>query len=123
MSCRRPIHKAVLLPSVRLPLAAPAFAQQQGQGAAPPQRPVISVEPTMPPQTGDPSYRGSVPQGQASATAIPLSLGEAIRRGLKANLGLLTSAEASRESRAQRLRALSACFRKLPDRSARPSNS
>jgi outer membrane protein TolC len=94
-------------------LAAPAFAQQQGQGAAPPQRPVISFEPTMPPQTGDPSYRGSVPQGQASATPMPLSLGEAIRRGLKANLGLLTSAEASRESRALRLRALSALLPKI----------
>ncbi len=61
---------------------------------------------TLAPQSGDQTFRGSVPQGQASATPIPLSLGQAIDRGLKANLGLLTSDEASRESRAQRLRAL-----------------
>jgi outer membrane protein TolC len=62
---------------------------------------------TLLPPLNDGSYRGSVPQGQASATPIPLSLGEAISRGLKANLGLLTSEQASREVRAQRFRALS----------------
>ena len=62
---------------------------------------------TPPPQTGDPTFQGSVPQGEASATPIALSLGEAITRGLKANLGLLTSEQSSREIRAQRLRALS----------------
>jgi outer membrane protein TolC len=40
-------------------------------------------------------------------------LGEAIRRGMKANLGLLTSTEAGRESRAQRLRALSSLLPRL----------
>lgn len=59
------------------------------------------------PQTGDPSYQQSVPQGTASATPIPLSLGDAINRALKANLGLLTNEQSSREVRAQRLRALS----------------
>ncbi len=62
---------------------------------------------TLSPQISDQSYRGSVPQGQASATPIALSLGDAINRGLRANLGLLTSEQASRESRAQRFRALS----------------
>ena len=62
---------------------------------------------TLSPQLNDESYRGSVPQGQASPTPIPLSLGDAIVRGLKTNLGLLTSEQASREVRAQRLRALS----------------
>lgn len=59
------------------------------------------------PQQGDPTYQGSVPQGTASATPIALSLGDAIDRGLKANLGLLTSEQASREIRAERIRALS----------------
>lgn len=62
---------------------------------------------TVAPQIGDQSYQGSVPQGQASPTPIPLSLSDAITRGLKTNLGLLTSEQASRESRAQRFRALS----------------
>jgi outer membrane protein TolC len=60
------------------------------------------------PQQGDTSFGGSVPQGQASATPIPLSLADAITRGLKANLGLLTTQEASRQARAERVRALSA---------------
>ncbi len=63
---------------------------------------------TAPPQMGDPQFQGSVPRGQATSTAIPLSFGEAISRGLKTNLGLLTSEEASSEVRAQRMRALSA---------------
>lgn len=113
MSCRRPILKTLVLVPCALSLVGNALGQGQAQSAAPTQRPLISVEPAMPPQTGDPSYRGSVPQGQASATPIPLSLGEAIRRGLRANLGLLTSTEASRESRAQRLRALSGLLPKL----------
>ena len=61
----------------------------------------------MAPNQNDDSFRGSVSQGSATGTAIPLSLGDALDRGLKANLGLLTSDQASRESRAQRLRALS----------------
>lgn len=62
---------------------------------------------TMAPNMSDPSFRGSVSQGTASSTAIPLSLSEALDRGLKANLGLLVSDQASRESRAMRLKALS----------------
>ena len=66
-----------------------------------------------PPQTGDPTYQGSVPQGTASAKPIALSFGEAIQRGLKTNLGLLTSQEASEEVRAQRFRALSGLLPKI----------
>jgi outer membrane protein TolC len=60
-----------------------------------------------------PSYQGSVPQGTASATPIALSFGEAINRGLKANLGFLTSEQSSREVRAQRARALSSLLPKV----------
>jgi len=56
---------------------------------------------------GDQSFQGSVPQGTASPTPIPLTLNDAINRGLKANLGLLTNQQSSLEVRAQRLRALS----------------
>ena len=52
-------------------------------------------------------FSGSVPQGTATSTPIPLTLGEAISRGLKANLGLLTSEQAGIEARAQRRQALS----------------
>jgi len=89
-----------------------AQASNQSQGGANTNAGSVQSSPAQPPTTmlgpqmGDETFRGSVPQGQASATPIPLSLGRAIDRGLKANLGLLTNEEASRESRAQRLRAL-----------------
>lgn len=57
------------------------------------------------PQSSD--FQGSVPQGTASATPLALSLSDAVQRGLRANLGLLTTQQSSAEVRAQRLRALS----------------
>ena len=78
--------------------AAPAASSSSGSGSA-------SMTPG--PQVNDQSFRGSVPQGQASDTPIPLTLVQAIERGLRANLGLLTNVEAGRESVAQRLRAIS----------------
>ncbi|MBV8819636.1 MAG: TolC family protein, partial [Acidobacteriaceae bacterium] len=85
---------------------APPGANAQAGGG---QSPVVSADTiSMAPSAGDQSYQGSVPQGTASATPIPLTLGDAINRGLKANLGLLTSQESSRQVRAERYRALSA---------------
>jgi outer membrane protein TolC len=51
--------------------------------------------------------QGSVPSGTASATPLRLTLGEALERGLKANLGLLVSNSASEIARGQRLQSLS----------------
>ncbi len=86
--------------------SAPMWAQAVAPAAAPPAG--VAVTPISPaPQQGDQTYQGSVPQGTASGTPIPLSLGDAINRALKANLGLLTSEQSSREVRAERLRALS----------------
>ena len=53
------------------------------------------------------SVQGSVAEGTATATPIALSFSDAIARGLKTNLGLLTSQQTSEEARAQRIRALS----------------
>jgi outer membrane protein TolC len=52
------------------------------------------------------SFQGSVP-GESSPTSVALTLDGAIQRGLKFNLGLLESQEASRTARADRIRALS----------------
>src|SRR3972149_3871656 len=52
-------------------------------------------------------FRGSVPSGPATSEEMPLSLGEAIERGLKANLGLLLTAQNGRASEGARWRALS----------------
>jgi outer membrane protein TolC len=54
------------------------------------------------------SFPGSVANGTASPTTLALSFADAIDRGLKTNLGLLTSEQSSEEVRAQRYRALSA---------------
>jgi outer membrane protein TolC len=53
-------------------------------------------------------FRGSVPTGVASPTPVALTLHDAIDRGLRANLGLLLSGQASETARGARLRSLSA---------------
>lgn len=58
-------------------------------------------------------FQGSVPQGAATASPIPLTLNDAINRGLKTNLGLLTNEQSSLEVRADRLRALSGLLPKV----------
>jgi outer membrane protein TolC len=78
-----------------------------GQGQA------AQAQYSPPPVQGDPSFQGSVPQGTASSTPIALSMADAIERGLKANLGLLTSEQSSNEVRAQRLRALAGLLPKV----------
>jgi outer membrane protein TolC len=115
--------KFIAIPVLLWLLMSSFEAKVQGQAAAPgtpanqsatPGTPAASssttavqTQVTPAPQTGDQSFQGSVPQGTASPTPIPLSLGAAINRGLRANLGLLTSEQSSREIRAERYRALS----------------
>ena len=53
-------------------------------------------------------FRGSVPTGAASPTPLSLTLDDAIVRGLRNNLGLLLSGQASEIARAERLRSPSA---------------
>jgi outer membrane protein TolC len=53
-------------------------------------------------------FEQSVPQGNASPTPVALTLTDAIARGLRANLGLLTRQQSNVTARGQRLQALSA---------------
>jgi outer membrane protein TolC len=53
-------------------------------------------------------FQGSVPSGVASPTPLPLTLRDAIDRGLRTNLGLLLSGQASETARGERMRSLSA---------------
>jgi outer membrane protein TolC len=53
-------------------------------------------------------FQGSVPIGVASSTPLSLTLRDAISRGLRTNLGLLLSGQASETARGERLRSLSA---------------
>jgi outer membrane protein TolC len=81
------------------------------------QGPAMRTQPATAPATvpaeglarGAPAqFQGSVASGKASSTPLPLSLQDAIDRGLKNNLGLLVSDTASRQAHAERVRALSA---------------
>lgn len=62
---------------------------------------------------GQNPYLGSTPTGKPTDEVLPLSLHEAVERGLRYNLGLIESNQASAEARAQRLRALSALLPNL----------
>jgi len=53
-------------------------------------------------------FQGSVPAGVASPAPLSLTLQDAINRGLRNNLGLLLSGQASEIARAERMRSLSA---------------
>jgi outer membrane protein TolC len=53
-------------------------------------------------------FQGSTPTGEATATPLSLTLDDAIARGMKTNLGLLTRDTASASARADRLQLLSA---------------
>ena len=63
---------------------------------------------------------GSTPQGQPTPGVLPLTALDAIERGLKYNLGLLLSQQATESARGARFRALSDV---LPNLSARTSES
>ena len=81
-------------------------ARMWGQVAPPPQ-PVPNGPPPVIDQGPQLSYNGSVPAGQASATPLSLTLRDAIQRGLKYNLGILTNRDAVDVSSAERRRTLS----------------
>lgn len=53
-------------------------------------------------------FAGSAPTGVVSNTELPLSLQDAVDRGLRSNLGILLSTDAESEARSERWRALSA---------------
>ncbi|MGH9401320.1 MAG: TolC family protein, partial [Terriglobia bacterium] len=52
-------------------------------------------------------FTGSVPQGKASSTVLPLSVKDAIERSLKYNLGILFSEQSTAEARGERWQTLS----------------
>ena len=69
---------------------------------------------------GQGQFLGGVTQGKATADEIPLSLEDAIQRGLKNNLGTLLSDETRRRSEAARMRSLADL---LPNVSVRTGGS
>jgi outer membrane protein TolC len=88
------------------PSAEAQFPSQPAPLAAPPTQPQGGPAVSATPAVGD-MFQGSVPTGQATPDVLPLSLADAIGRGLKYNLGLISSNQNVRSSRAARMRALS----------------
>lgn len=115
------MKKGINLATFILLLAAPevvlsqAGADLQGYSISTP-RPINPAASTTNPSAlatqGQNPYLGSTPSGKATDEVVPLSLHEAVERGLRYNLGLIESNQANAEARAQRLRALSTL---LPD--------
>jgi outer membrane protein TolC len=58
-------------------------------------------------------YQGSVIDPTAADSSVPLTLGDAIRRGLQFNLGAVSASNSLRQARAERLAALSAMLPKV----------
>ena len=73
----------------------------------PPPQPVPNGPAPVLQQPFEVTYSGSVPTGQASPTPLSLTLREAIRRGLRYNLGVLVNRDIADTARAERQRALS----------------
>jgi outer membrane protein TolC len=67
-----------------------------------------AVSPTSSTSQGgiDPSFRGSLVSGKATADVLPLSIDDAIQRGLKANLGLILQSSNQRLANGERLEEL-----------------
>ena len=96
-------------PLVILPLiACGALAQVPPPPQVPPNGPAPVVQESL-----QVSYGGSVATGQASATALSLSLRDAIRRGLQYNLGVLSNRDIVDTVRAERRRTLSSLLPNL----------
>lgn len=72
----------------------------------------VTIAPTPTVQAQSP-FQGSVPTGQATGTALALSLKDAFARALKYNLGAIESDQNTRAARAARLRNLSALLPNL----------
>jgi len=76
--------------------------------------------PRTPGYEGPPQFQGSVPAESAQPGALPLTLQDAIQRGLKQNLGLIVGDLNTRLAQADRLRSLSVL---LPNLTGRVSDS
>ena len=97
-----------LLLTASLVVTSAGLAQAQSQ--SPPLMPAVPLPPPNSP------YLGGVPTGDPTDTALPISLREAIDRGLRANLGLLVAQEGVTAAHGTRWESLSGL---LPDVSAR----
>lgn len=100
--CIASIACAALLPVLCMPAA--GAQQQTGGGVVQPASPL----PVTPPQINAGSYQGSVTTEKATTGVLPLSLDDAIARGLRHNLGLILTSQNGLSARGQELDQLQA---------------
>lgn len=81
---------------VAVPLA---YGQQQGSGVTAPPPPIQVIQP----QIDSSTYKGSASTGKVTPGVLPLSLDEAIQRGLQHNLGLLLTTQTATTARGNQL--------------------
>jgi outer membrane protein TolC len=110
-------HKMMLITVATAAMAAAAGAQQNSPGS-------LELGSITTPRTINPAansttpsslagqqqnpFLGSVPQGQASAEPLDLSLADAVSRGLSFNLGVIENQATLRQAQAVKLRSLAA---------------
>jgi outer membrane protein TolC len=93
--------------STGIPLQQTTPAQTNLQGVQQVQQQLQTPGPAVAPQNGaDQSFHGSLVSGKATAEVLPLSLDEAIQRGLKQNLGLILQSSNEKSANGQRLQEL-----------------
>jgi len=80
--------------------------QTQQQLAAP--GPALNPTTTTSQSGIDPSFHGSIVRGHATADVLPLTIDDAIQRGLQNNLGLILQSSSERQAGGQRLESLQA---------------
>src|SRR3974390_1806632 len=95
------VCRSVLVLSVALPATHLIAQLPTSSGVAPLPRAESVIN-----RSTDP-YSGSIVQGKATSETLDLTVVDALDRGLKDNLGLLLSSDATAETRALRLQSLS----------------
>jgi len=90
-----------------IPLNQTTPQQTDLQQAQPVQQQLQQPGPPVAPQSGvDQSFHGSLVDGKATAEVLPLSLDDAIQRGLKNNLGLILQTSSEKNANGERLEQL-----------------
>ena len=91
----------------------PAAAQLPGASSTVATPNINLAPPAGPTAPTSNSYQGSVTQGTATTDTLPLTLDDAVQRGIKANLGLLLSNTQTEGARGQHLQDLQALLPKI----------
>lgn len=100
------MYSGLLLGALLAAMMSPAAYGFQAQGGSGSSAPQTSPLPIVQPQINSTTYQGSETVEKATGGVLPLSLDEAIARGLKHNLGLILTSQSTQSARGQQLEEL-----------------